>query len=139
MSVSPKTDIHANILARVGTVPANSSGAQTGTGIDRMGYSSCLLVVETGAASGTPSPQTCDCKLQESSDDGSPDAYADISGAAITQITADNGRAHVSVNLAGCERYIRAITTVSLTGGSSPKWPVAAEIILGGADNLPAA
>lgn len=132
-----KKNIGAYIAPRVGIVPASrAAGTTNGTGIDRQGLNSCTLFVQTGASSGTPSAISLACKLQESSDDASADAYADITDAAITAITAVNTYAQVDVDLTGCERYVRAVMTPAFTGGSSPEILSSAAIIFGGADNL---
>ena len=137
--MNPKTDIGAYIKRVVGTVPTNDDGsaAVEGSAIDRMGYLSCVLEGSTGAATGSPTAQTFDAKLQDSADGST--GWADITSAAITQVTADNGYGSVNVNLHTCERYIRSVHTVALTGGSTPAWPVQSGVILGGADKLPAA
>lgn len=131
------TNIGAYALPQIGTA-AKAAGSETinGTGIDRMtqgaqqGWMSCVLVLNVGTETGSPSSFTADCKLQESDSSGS--GYTDISGAAVTQRTAA-GQAFVNVNLKGVKRYIRAVTTVAISGGSSPTVPVAATIVLGGA------
>lgn len=134
-----KKNIGAYTAERIGNTPKErAAGADNGTGIDRTGYSSCTLFVMTGVDSGTPTSFTLNCKLQQSSDDGSSDAYADITDAAITAITAENTYAKVDVNLQGCEQYIRAVMTPAFVDGSSPKLFSASAIVLGGADSLPA-
>lgn len=131
------TNIAAYALPQAGITP-KGAGSETinGTGIDRMtqgaqqGWLSCILSLHSGAATGSPSSYTVDCKLQESDSSGS--GYTDISGAAVTQQTAA-GFGSVAVNLKGCKRYIRAVVTVAITGGTSPTVPVSSTITLGGA------
>lgn len=131
------TNIGAYALPQIGTA-AKAAGSETinGTGIDRMtqgaqqGWMSCVLVLNVGTETGSPSSFTADCKLQESDSSGS--GYTDISGASVTQQTAA-GFGSVAVNLKGCKRYIRAVVTVAITGGSSPTVPVSSTITLGGA------
>jgi hypothetical protein len=53
-------------------------------------------------------------------------------------LTADNTEAEKNVELTGARRYIRAVTTVTFTGGASPTIPVAATLTLAGRDLLPA-
>lgn len=128
--------IGPELKIQTGTAPvAGTAGTVNGTGFDRLGFNSCVLDVECGAATGSPSSFTLDVKLQHSDASGS--GYADLTGAAVAQITAA-GRKRKSVNLAGAKRYIRAVTVVTLTGGSTPTLPNAAIVILGGADSVPA-
>ncbi len=131
------TDIGAYALPQIGIPSTNSAAATTdGTAIDRMtqgadqGWLSCILAFNVGSASGTPDSFTADCKLQESDASGS--GFTDITGAAVTQRTAA-GQGFVNVNLKGCKRYIRATVTVAFVNGTSPRLPVAATIVLGGA------
>jgi hypothetical protein len=137
--MNPSTDIGAYIKRVVGTVPTNDDGsaAVEGAAVDRTGYNSCVLEGSTGVATGSPTTQTFDLKLQESSTGTS--AWTDITSAAITQVAADNGYGSVHVSLETVKQYIRAVHTVAFTGGSSPAWPVQSGVILGGADKLPAA
>lgn len=138
MGLRPKEDVGALLAPKVGTVPLADTGSTVnGTGVDRTTLGnplSCVLVAMSGAATGTPTTQTFDAKLQDSADDAS---YADITGAAITQQTADNGFQGLDVDLSGARRYVRAVSTVAFTGGTSPDWPVATAIVFGGSDTLP--
>lgn len=99
----------AAMKAAVGIDPdAYAATTTNGAGIDTMGYHQALIVVSAGDID-----TSLDVKVQESSDDGSSDAYADITGAAITQIlaAADNVVAVGRINLNGTERYIRVVGT----------------------------
>jgi hypothetical protein len=116
--------------AAAGAISGNSDA-----GHDRTGFGSCQLHVAVGAASGTPDSFSVAGKLQES--DSESTGYTDISGAAITSITADNGEARVNVDLSGCKKYIRAVVTPAFVNGTSPKVEVAATIVLGGPDTVP--
>ena len=99
----------AAMKAAVG-ISADDYGAVTtdGTGIDTRGYHQALVVLNVGTVT-----TSLDVKVQQSSDDGSSDAYADISGAAFTQVTTANDVAvYVArVNLDATERYIRVVGT----------------------------
>ena len=68
------------IIKPVAAVVANSSGTTNSSAIDRQGYESCVLFHACGAATGSPSAQTADSKLQDSADGST--SWADISGAA---------------------------------------------------------
>jgi hypothetical protein len=115
---------------------AAGAGTINGPAIDRLGFLSAVLHVGTGDVSGSPSAQTVDAKLQESADGAT--GWTDISGAAISQITSANAQAEKDVSLSGAKRYIRAVVTVSFTGGTSPTIGAAATVVLGGKDVLPA-
>lgn len=130
-------NIGAYINAVEGILPkAASSETINGASIDRLGYDSCVLHVLTGAATGSPSAQTADFKIQDSADGTT---FADVSSetSAIDQITADNTDGELDLDLSGLRRYIRVVCVVALTGGTSPTWPVAASVALGGSDTLP--
>lgn len=130
------TDIGALLKVLKGINPVASAAAViNGSAIDRSGFQSCVLSGQAGAAAGAPTARTVDFKLQESAD-GSTN-WADISGAAVTTIIADNGEAHVNVNLAGVKKFIRIVATVTFTGGTTPTIPVAATVALGGAVTKP--
>jgi len=131
-----QTDAGKYIKPVAGFSPQASDGtaAIEGPAIDRTGFLSAVLHGRTGAVTGAPTAQTYDLKLQESADGST---WTDIPGAAITQITAADTEADVNVNLAGAEKYIRAVGTVTFTGGTTPTLQVAATVILGGADVKP--
>jgi hypothetical protein len=141
MGVSTKRDIGAHVAAKTGTLPKNDDGsaAVTGTEIDLTTIGnpkSCVLNVQAGAATGSPTTQTLDAKIEHSPDNST---WADLSGAATTQIAADDTVEYLDVDLSGANRYVRVEHTVAFTGGSSPAWPVATQLIFGGADTLPLA
>jgi len=131
-------DLGAQIKANIGTNPkAASSEVINGDAIDRLGFNGALLVLQVGSATGTPTTKSAAAKLQESTD-GSTN-WGDVSGAAISAITTNNQISHKSVSLKGCKRYVRAVTTVALTEGTTPALPVSATILLGGSDSEPVA
>ena len=131
-------DIGAFIKPEIGTKPeASTGGAVNGASIDRQGFESCVLAAHSGAVTGGPSAQTVDSKLQDSPDGST--GWVDITGAAITQITAVDTIERKNVDLAAVKRFIRVVTTVGFTGGTSPDLGVAAVVLLGGATELPTA
>jgi hypothetical protein len=129
------------IKALKGVPPAASAaGTVNGAGIDRMavtsgeGYLACVLKAHTGAATGAPTTQTLDVKLQDSADNSS---FADYKPdgttvAAVPQITAVNSENHVNVDLRNARRYIRAVAVTAFTGGTSPTLASAVDVILCG-------
>jgi hypothetical protein len=130
-----RRDIWRHLRAVAGINPTASAAATiNGSAVDRFGSSqgadSAVLHVACGAATGSPSAQTVDGKLQDSAD-GSTD-WQDI-GDAITQLTADDTSGESpGINLSNKRRYVRSVVTVGFTGGSTPAIPVAATICLGG-------
>jgi len=136
---------------QIGTAPAASAaGSVNGAAVDRVlpgvapGLAlSCDLVAQTGAATGGPTTQTLDAKIQDSPDGST--GWADYippgaaSVAAIPQITAINTLARKRVDLSGARRYIRVVTTVGFTGGSSPTLGNAVVVELCGLENPPTA
>ena len=135
-------DIGSQIRMLGSVAPGDrAAGAVNGTGIDRMvaesgkGYLSCVLFVQTGAASGSPTAQTVDAKIQDSADNSTFADYTDpttAAAAAITQITADSTNREKDVNLSNAKRYVRVVLTVAFTGGTSPLWECNACLALGG-------
>lgn len=91
-------------------IQADDYGAVTtnGTGVDTLGYHQALVVLNVGTVT-----TSLDVKVQESSDNGSGDSFADVSGAAFTQVTTANDNAiYVArINLDARERYIRVVGT----------------------------
>lgn len=139
-------NIGAQLKFGPGAVPkAETPATVNGPAIDRMsiigrqGYMSCVLVGECGSATGTPSPQTYDVKLQHSAASGSgyTDFTDDQGNGALTQITADDTSERTNVDLSSAKRYIRVVRVVALTGGSSPALPCFDFVMLGGAQELP--
>ena len=106
-----------------------AAGAINGEAIDRSGYDYGLFIVEAGAASGSPSAQTVDAKLQECATSGG--TYTDVTGDTMTQIIADNKQGTIKTNLKGLKTFVRLVVTPGFTGGSTPKVPVSASCVLG--------
>lgn len=124
-------------MSLVGIAPIAASSAQTSSAIDTLGYNSATFVVSNGAATGTPSSYTVDAKVQECATSGG--SYTDVSGATITQITADGGTKVIRVEGLGTsrQRYLKIVVTPALTGGTSPKALIGATVNLGRAYNEP--
>jgi hypothetical protein len=134
--ISGQKNVGAFIKVVKGIDPVNAgAGAINGPAIDRQEFNSAVLKVSCGAAAGGPSAQTVDGKLQDSADGTT--GWGDLAGAAVAQLTADNAEGQVNVDLSGAKRYIRTVATVAFTGGTTPAIPVAAEVVLGGATELP--
>jgi hypothetical protein len=118
--------------------PISASAVQTSAAIDTKGFNSGAVVVVNGAATGTPTSYTVDAKVQHCDTSGG--TYADVSGAAITQIIADSKIATIRLEGLGgvtVKRYIKVLVTPALTGGTSPKALIAAAVQLGRAYKTP--
>lgn len=146
MTAQTISGVGAEVAARTGIVPAaRTAGSTNGTGFDRRGFNSCVLITQTGAETGGPSARTYDAKLQHSDTLGG--TYTDYTpsipqpGAtgAAPQIAAANTTKKRSIDLKSAKAFIRVADTVALTGGSSPTLAVGAVVVLGGADVLPIA
>ena len=129
-------NIGARINVQTGIDPANASaGTTNGAAIDRRGFLSCVLHHAAGAATGAPSAQTADAKLQDSADGSG--GWADLSGAAAVQLTADDAEDELDIDLSAAKEFIRVVSVVGFTDGTSPAIPVAATVVLGGSDTEP--
>lgn len=110
--------------------PIAADSVQTSAAIDTMGYNTGVVTVNNGAATGTPTSYTVDAKVQHCDTSGG--SYADVAGAAITQITANGKIATIRLEGLGTDikRYIKVLVTPALTGGTSPKCLIAAAVQL---------
>ena len=144
MTAQTISGVGGEVRCAIGNDPAaRSAGAANGTGIDRQGFNSCVLVGKTGAVTGAPSAQTADFKLQHSDTQGG--TYTDYTpsvpqpspSGAVAQITAASTIKKRSIDLKTAKRWIRAVCTVAFTGGTSPTLFTDSTIVLGGADTLP--
>ena len=105
-----------NILVKQNISPQSiASGASVnGKGQDCAGYEQLLVDVEIGKVT----TGNITVKLQESSDDGNADAYADIANATTGAVSTEHQKPYLfDVNLSGRKHYIRAVATVA--GGGS--------------------
>jgi len=132
-----RRDIWRMVKVETGVIPEDSSAATiNGPAIDRTfsggGGESAVLHASCGAATGSPSAQTVDAKLQDSADGST--GWADI-GDAITQLTADdtNGESP-GINLSTLKGFLRVVMVVGFTAGTTPAIPVAASVVIGGRD-----
>lgn len=96
-----------------------AAGAANGPGVDCLGFTRAVLIVNVGTVTGD---HNVTVKVQESSDDGSTDTYADVTGATTGAVTTANDAGlakFIEVDLSRRERYLRAVATVA--GTSTPK------------------
>ena len=119
-----------------------AAGTINGASIDRTLHNlagSCVLHQIVGADSGAPTTLNVQTTLQHSPDNSTWSNYQIASTtqqtAALTAVSSENTAA---IDLTGAARFIRAVTVVAFTGGTSPAVLVAADIILGGERELAA-
>lgn len=119
-----------------------AAGTINGTSIDRTLHNlagSCVLHQVVGAETGAPTATSVQTTLQHSPDNATWSNYQ--IGTAVQQtaaLTGANSENTAAIDLTGAYRFIRAVTTVAFTGGTSPAILVAADIILGGERELAA-
>ncbi len=108
------------VLVKQSLAPqAVGSGATaTGAGVDCSGYEALLVDIELGAIVDSANVSVT-VKLQESSDNGVVDTFADITGATTGAVlnAGQNEPYLFDVNLSERERYIRAVATGGSSGG----------------------
>jgi hypothetical protein len=136
-------DIGQNLRGLVRVVQAllgsrdEAGGAYASAAIDRLGFGSVKAVFAQGTASGSPTGQSCACKLQESDTTTAGD-FTDVSGATFTTLTANDTNSIKTFDLRPLKRYIRFVATPDFTGGTSPATQISVVAVLGAADTLPA-
>ena len=144
MNVATQRNIGGLIAVATSVAPQAASAAVNGGSIDRQAHSmaqSCVLHTALGAAAGSPSAISVVSKIQHAPDnstwtDYEPDGVNVATSAALTAADTENS---LAVDLTAAYRYIRVVTTPTLTGGTSPTIEVVADVILGGENTLPAA
>ena len=133
----PLRDLKSNIKTAVSVRPqAQAAGTVNGVTVDTKGYHSASAVLETGAATGSPTSYTLDVKVQESADNST---WSDVTGLTFTQITADDQSQTIAIANIGTarSRYLRLVSVAAFVGGTSPTVPVSAVIQLDQADQAP--
>lgn len=143
MGTSRSKDAFAGTSAALSINPISSAaGTVNGSAVDRMagggnvGYMSAKVVVQGGAASGTPSAQSITSTLQDSADGST--GWADVTDAdgnaigELAVISADDGISSLNVDLSRAKRYLRVESVIAFTGGTSPEVVHSACIVLGG-------
>lgn len=94
---------------RTESAATNGTGVDFGTGSTAFGLQAYLHVF--ALTSGTPT-----IKLQESSDNGGADAYADVTGGGFGTITAPSAVRIATSATQTIERYLRVVTTGTFAG-----------------------
>ncbi len=121
----------------MGAAPiAQTAGTVNGIVIDRFGFADAVVHLGLGVATGTPTAQGVALKMQTGTlADGSD--MEDAAGDIIAALTANSTQAELNLDLKGYSRYIRAVETVTFTGGTTPAIPVAVTVALGNPINQP--
>lgn len=139
MSIASQRNIGA-FIGVVTSVAPQAATAETinGTAIDRFAHNmplSCVLHQVTGAETGAPTTASVQTKLQHSADDSAWSDYVQPGDSAVAEtsaLTAANKENSFAIDLSSASRFIRAVSIVAFTGGTSPTIEVAADIVLGG-------
>lgn len=132
--------VYDAIKAMVSLRPIAASAASAGIGVDTKGFNSAMAIIENGAATGTPTSYTVDAKVQEcDTNSGTAGDWADVTGATMTQITADAKSGIIRIEGLGTsrKRFLKVVVTPDITGGTTPKCLVTASILLGNAYQEP--
>lgn len=122
--------------------PEARTASANGAGVDCRGFERALVILHVGAHDRTTGDETLDVKLQESSDNGSGDAFADVDDAAFAQLgnvvpNATKGNVYVmDVDLSKRERYLRAVGTAA---GTTPSTAYGVTVLLFNARYAPVA
>jgi hypothetical protein len=143
MSLAALHNVGSYIVPVTSVFPESAAaGTVNGASIDRALHNmpqSCVLHQVAGAESGAPTTTSVQTTLQHSPDNSTWSNYQ--IGTTVQQtaaLTAASTENTASIDLAGAYRFIRAVTAVAFTGGTSPAVLVAADIILGGERELAA-
>lgn len=145
-------DIGAQLAPRAcGGVEATAGGAgdateKDGQWIDRQGYLSATLVITYEATLGDGETLSIAANLQDADDDQGTGAadYGDAIANAVVATGGTGGSTEVGqvrqdVDLSGAKQYVRGQFTPDLSAGTTDVAVVSAVLILGGADEVPAA
>lgn len=144
MDINYVRNIGSLIVPVTSVLPQSSSGSTiNGSAIDRAAHNmacSCVLHQVAGAVSGSPTTTSVISKVQHAPDDSTWADYKPdgVNVATTAALTAQDTENDLAVDLTAAYRYIRVVTTVAFTGGTSPAALVAADVILGGERELAA-
>ena len=126
-----------DIVEKVGIIPEDSAAATiNGPFVDRKDCESLLLKGYAGAETGSPTSKTVDFKLQDA-DTLAGAGSADVTGGALTTITADDADEKLDIDARGVKQFVRMVCVVAFVSGSTPTCPVAGTIIFGNTKKTP--
>jgi len=89
---------------------AAGTGTTNGSSVDMQGYESAMFILAIGAIDATG---TVDLKVQGSSDDGSADAFADLTGTKVSYTATDDNKLAIVEVVNPVERYLRPVVVRS--------------------------
>ena len=143
MDINLLRNIGSLVALVTGIFPqAASAGTINGAIIDRAAHNmagSLLLHQAVGAETGSPSALSVQTTLQHAPDGSTWTNFAPTGTAIQTAtLTAANSENAISVDLTAAYRFVRAVTVVSFTGGTTPTVEVMADIALAGEVQVPA-
>ena len=130
-------NIGSLVVPVTGVFPQNAAaGTINGASIDRTLHNmagSCVLHQVVGAETGAPTAASVQTKLQHSPDNSTwSDFQINSTVQETAALTAANSENTAAIDLTGANRFIRPVTIVAFTGGTSPEIQVASGIVLGG-------
>jgi len=134
-------DIGQEIHATPAFYPRFVSGEaeEFGVVIDRKGFEGCVLQVQVGAASGSPTRIGAGLVVYTCAT--STGAFAAISGGTGSisgePASVNNTDTEINLSLLAAERYIKLGITPQFIDGSTPAFPISAVCILGEARAVP--
>lgn len=136
-------NIGSLVVPVTGVFPQNAAaGTINGASIDRVQHNlagSCVLHQVVGAETGAPTTVSVQTTLQHSPDNSTWSNFEiGTTVQQTTALTAANSENTAAIDLTGAYRFIRPVTVVAFTGGTSPEIQVAAGVILGGERELAA-
>lgn len=148
MSIQIARNIGAEISVKQSAPPSlSSAGTITGAAVDRLvngGLAqSCKVGLHLGAATGSPDSVSATTVVEHSADGST--GWAAYKPDGVTQAGSTSGNAAVStdsnfsVDLTMAYRYIRTVTTLGISGGTTPKCGHMTSVVLGGFPNKPIA
>jgi len=124
---------HQHVLVKPSLDPESRTASAQGLGVDCQGFEEALMIFHLGAHDRTTGDETIEFKVQESSDNGGSDAFADVAGATTGALgnvvpNATSGSVYmIHLNLNKRERYLRAATVAA---GTTPIDLCSAQILL---------
>jgi hypothetical protein len=99
-------------------------------------YQSGVIMLATGAATGSPSAVSVVATLQDSEDGLTGWATVDTLPQTPPQVTIGaSAQASANVNLRGARQYIRLAVVPTFTGGTVPAIPISAVLVVGGSSS----
>lgn len=119
---------------KIGINPQDSAaGTVNGGAIDLLSFEQsdkAVALCQCGAASGTPTTQSVTFKLQHCDTSGG--TYVDVTDGGADAMTADNSVDKIPFQPSALKRYVRLVSVVAFTGGTTPAIEVAGTFLFDG-------